>query len=194
MKSVDSQYIKEIVFQDADSLLRSINYGGELYNELSSAFVFRGHSSERFKLIPTALRIGAMDGLFTIHPAVAQMEIARIWFEFDLLLQFYDECDRYNLKVPDCPRLRNSVVKRYDLDSLFEREDWLPKDLWEVAALAQHYGLPTRLLDWSSNINTALYFAIVGCVNPCNKRSRLDPPMEVKLREKDVRSGLWIPE
>ena len=30
---------------------------------------------------------------------------------------------------------------------------------WDVAALAQHYGLPTRLLDWSYDLYVSLYFA-----------------------------------
>lgn len=44
----------------------------------------------------------------------------------------------------------------------------LPADKWEWYFLMQHYGVPTRLLDWTENALIALYFAVEGHPRDCD--------------------------
>src|SRR5690606_35922889 len=59
-------------------------------------------------------------------------------------------------------KLRQRLYLPIDLASFVDEvnhSEWLPEELWEVASLAQHYGIPTRLLDWTYDVFTAAYFS-----------------------------------
>lgn len=176
-----SGYVKECRYEEASALLKAISYGGELFDLIMDGhFIFRGQFSNKFQLVPSALREGGLDD-FILNTditdeksyLVSQLEFVQMMSEYEILHKFYNLSDRYVLRVPECPRLRDGVVKGYDPYSLILKENWLPKEFWEVAALAQHYGIPTRLLDWTYNINTAMYFAVKDFIKPLSTKDRL---------------------
>ena len=145
--------IEELSFDSADKFVEEIRLTSPRWGE--SSWLFRGHWNADWKLRPTAYRPEAWRR-FGGLPEDYDEETGIDSTDFKELLVFAQGLDRHGIRIPGATRSRID----YLMHATLRPREWI-EELADLVALAQHYGFPTRLLDFTYQSYVAAYFAAV---------------------------------
>ncbi|CAG8870116.1 hypothetical protein PS861_03308 [Pseudomonas fluorescens] len=148
----------EIHCETARELLDLVSPLNEMWD--AGTFIFRGQPSDEYKLTPSICRRGP--GSFahgSARKAFAYTARNQVEYELDVLEKFLSGCDRSGLSVPGYTEQikRKLAIQRSFF--LSAGDPWPQQNMYEIMAVAQHYDVPTRLLDWTERSFVACYFA-----------------------------------
>lgn len=167
-------------FNSAEDLLAALAPTDARWGSNPRDWIFRGQRDASWHLVPKALRAKEFvpfmkgvavppPGLGTVLPQSEAIEVMQA--ELAVIRSFFHAADMAGESIPgDTADLRDpeyqaDLVTRFiERCALGENYLWPPTKMAFLFGLAQHYGIPTRLLDWTWKPRVAAYFATEGAV------------------------------
>jgi FRG domain-containing protein len=174
---------EEVKLQDATELLDVLTphkHDQHLWDRGDEGdWIFRGQAEAVWKLVPAAHR---PDAFLPFVPGQLHTPLSRttkLLYEFQHVMEFAGLITEKGLEVPgDSQELRHPSALSLD------EKEFPPVKYRGIFGLAQHHGIPTRLLDWTWKPLVAAYFA---AVDPA--RREVDPGQ--RAEESDGQLAIW---
>lgn len=145
--------------RNSAELLNKLDPSSSLWTPFEyGRWVFRGQADASWDLIPRSRRPGQQLSFRDSALCALLDRQSQIQAEWNLLAEFIELADEIGFQLPGDLTVFRFPWRRHELPVVSD-ESWPPTSILEIAAIAQHHGIPTRLLDFTFNPLVAVYFA-----------------------------------
>jgi len=180
-------YLRE---QDLDKILAAVSErkSVELYSEVVSIEKIRKNNFNlNLQLYIDEYRKETIHSFVEFHNLIEKHQGKNIVFRGvkDSRFEITPSIGRLPIDSTKIEESEETIFKQFKEQAL-PHLNFTPRNDWEWLALAQHHGLPTRLLDWTTNPLIALYFSVE---EDCKSDSAVyiyvdnQPPVDLALSE-----------